>query len=234
MREAYRKRALKPEGFKEVADGGRGFESRRDYHNMSRNFESKSFEQTGDIFEWQYIGQIDTKNPEYQKALEDVRHSESRAGMEDGYIRFRKAIDLAKKFQPYDPVNPDKHFARDIRIAVQDLLGLKTEEEMDRVKFYTAVGSPLDKFHSVDAFIEYTDENGETVRATFDLTVNPNKKGYKTDIVVQAQDLPDPNLNNEEYIAAVEEYAKKILPKMIVKKLHEHRKIIFGQKNAEK
>ena len=194
---------------------------------MRKSFESKSFEQTGDLFEWQYIGQIDAKNPEYQKALEEVRKSEAQNGEKNGYVRFRKALDLAKKFQPYDPTNPDKHFARDIRIAVQDLLGLKTEEEMNRVKFYTAVGSPLDKLHSVDAFIEYTDENGEIVRATFDLTVNPNKQGYKTDIVVQANDLPDPNINEKEYLDAINEFAKRILPKMIVKKLQEQKKVIF-------
>lgn len=187
----------------------------------------KSSGETGHLFEWQYIGEIDTKNPAYQKALSAAIDSEKKAGMTDDYIRFRKALDLAKKFQPYDPANPDKHFARDIRIELQDLLGLTTEEEMDRVKFYTAVGSPLDKRHSVDAFIEYTDETGETVRATFDLTTNPQKQAYKTDIVIQMKDLPDPNTDKKGYNAAIKEFAKKILPKMLVKKLHEEKKIIF-------
>ncbi len=190
----------------------------------------KSSGETGHLFEWQYIGEIDTKNPAYQKALQEAVSSEERAGMTDGYIRFRKAMELVKKFQPYDPANPNKHFARDIRVELQDLLGLTTEEEMDRVKFYTAVGSPLDKRHSVDAFIEYTDKSGETFRATFDLTTNPQKQAYKTDIVVQLKDLPDPNTNKKEYNSAIKEFAGKILPKMVVKKLHEEKKVLFPQK----
>lgn len=196
---------------------------------MAFNPERSSGE-TGHLFEWQYIGEIDTKNPKYQTELEKVRREEEKAGMTDGYIRFRKAMELAKKFQPYDPTNPNKHFARDIRIELQDLLGLTTEEEMDRVKFYTAVGSPLDRRHSVDAFIEYTDEKGETFRATFDLTTNPQKQAYKTDIVVQMKDIPDPNSDKKEYNEAIKEFAKKILPKMVVKKLHEEKKVLFPQK----
>lgn len=193
-----------------------------------RRFESSRGEQTGDLFEWQYIGQIKTDDPAYQAALEKIKKEEVAGGMNPGYIRFKKALDLAKKFQPFDPSNPDKPFARDIRVALQDLLNLKTEEEMDRVKFYTAAGSPLDKLHSVDAFIEYSDEKGNVSRATFDLTTNPNKRGYKTDIVIQAEELPDPNLNEKEYLEAIDGFAKRILPKMIVKELQEKKKIILG------
>ena len=184
-----------------------------------KKFES-SFEQTGDIFEWQFIGQVDTKNPEYQKALWEAQNEEDKEGLKDGYIRF-------KKFQPYDPTNPDKPFARDIRIALQELLKLTSDEEMDKVKFYTASGTPLDKFHGVDAFIEYEENPQEDpYRATFDFTMNPQKQAYKGDIVVIGKDLPDPKLNPKEYLQKIEELAARILSKMAVREVQEKKKIL--------
>src|SRR3989344_1859536 len=178
-----------------------------------RRFESK-FGQTGGIFEWQYINKVDIQNPKYQKALHQAQEEESKEGQENGYLRFKKSVELVKEFQPFDPLNPDKPFARDIRISLIDLLIGKgwiedTEEDMDRGKFYTAVGTPLDKFHSADAFIEYQDKNGKTYRVTIDLTLNPHKKSYKDNVVVS--ELPDPNLEDERlmYLAKVEKYAQE-------------------------
>ena len=191
-----------------------------------KNFESK-FEQTGDIFEWQFIGQVDTKNPEYQKALQEAQKEEEKEGLKNDYIRFKKAVELAKKFQPYDPANPDKPFARDIRIALQELLKLTSDEEMDRVKFYTASGTPLDKFHGVDAFIEYEESpQKDPYRATFDFTINPQKQAYKSGIVVIGEDLPDPKLNPKEYLQKIEEFAAKVLSKMAVREVQEKKKIL--------
>ncbi len=184
--------------------------------------------ETGDLFEHDFIGQVDTKSPEYQKALRETQLKEAKAGKTGNYIRFRSALDLAKKFPAYDPTNPTKPFGRDIRVALQDLLKLETPEDMDRLRFYTASGTPLDKFHGVDAFVEYTDKDGTIYRATFDLTINPQKQGYKSDIIVQEKDLPDPNLHEKEYLEAIERYAKEVLPKMIAKKLQEEKKVIIG------
>lgn len=174
-------------------------------------------EESGNMFEWQYIGQVDTEKPEYQAALRKIQEE---AGGE--YVNFKKAVELTKQFQPYDPLNPDKPFARDVRIALQDYLGLITEKEMDKVKFYTASKTPLDKFHGIDAFIEYA-ENPKIKpwQVTFDLTMNPHKKAYKADIVINGQDLPDPNLNSDEYLKEIEEIAKKVMEKIALQKIRQ-------------
>ncbi|MBI4991855.1 MAG: hypothetical protein HZB99_01440 [Candidatus Harrisonbacteria bacterium] len=187
-----------------------------------KNFESR-FEQTGDLFEWEAIGQIDTNNPEYQKAQREYHKAIdelAKGGGKEKIIRekFEGGIALVKKFQPYDPTDPHKkYFARDIRIAVQDLLGLEKEEDFDRIKFYTAVGKPenthLDT-HGIDAFLEYEDpKSSKILRVTFDLTVNKNKKKheeqYRADIIVFNKDLGDPDDKN--YLENLNRYAKQIV-----------------------
>ena len=174
---------------------------------------------TGELFESECIGVIDTRNPEYQKALSEAINNEAGDGMKVGYIRFRTAMDLAKRFQPYDPTNPTKPFARDLRISVADLLIQKkwildNEGDQDRIRFYTASGTPLDKFHRADAFIEFEHRNGQKYHVTLDLTLNPNKQQYGYNVIVHQ--LPDPTIPEEEkdYLAAVEKYAEEIVQRL--------------------
>ena len=106
---------------------------------MRKGFESKSFEQTGDLFEWQYIGEVDTKSHEYQKELKNSRKNPLKG--KDRRLHFpRKSPELARKFQPFDPTHPNKPFARDVRISLLDLMIDKniiteSEEDQDRVNF---------------------------------------------------------------------------------------------------
>lgn len=179
---------------------------------------------TGNLFEDQAIGIVKTQSPEYQKELSRIRQEEAEQGMKNGYIRFRKAVELAKKFQPYDPTNPTKQFAKDLRIEVLDKMIERgwieeTEEDQDRVKFYTASGTPLDTLHSADAFVEFQDKAGKLHRVTFDLTTNPNKRAYKENIVVQ--ELPDPKLEEEteDYHVAIKNYAEQVIAKIEDQKL---------------
>ena len=190
-----------------------------------RRLESK-IELTGRLFEEELVGEADIKNPEYQKALKIAQEQEAKTLKKEGYLRFRKALELAKKFQPGDPTNPRRPFGRELRIALQDLLNLKTEEEMDRVKFYTAIGTPLDKIHGVDAFMEYEDLDKKIYRATFDFTTNPQKKVYKSDIMVLEKELPDSQLDSAGFLEKIEEYAKRTLSKMAVREVQE-KKIIL-------
>ncbi len=190
----------------------------------------KNSGQTGHLFEWQFIGEVDTANPEYQKELKKLQEEAVKRGATDGFISREQSIELAKKFQPYDPANPyEKPFARDIRVSLIDLMiikGLITESEADkdRIKFYTAGGTPLDKFHSIDAFLEFEDKDGKIYRVTFDLSLNPNKQKYKSDIIVA--ELPDPNLEEDtmRYNATIEQYAQKTLGVIEIKKSHEENK----------
>ena len=195
---------------------------------MKQRFESK-FGQTGNLFEWQHIGEIDTKTPEYQKELKKLQEAAAEEGAKNGFVPFEKALELARKFQPFDPTHPNKPFARDIRISLLDLMinkGLitETEENQDSVKFYTAIKTPLDTFHGIDGFIEFKDKDGKKYSATFDLTLNSKKQGYKSDIIVT--ELPDPNLKEDKmrYLATIEQYAQKALGVIEIKKSHEENK----------
>jgi hypothetical protein len=89
--------------------------------------------------------------------------------MEVGYLPFEKAVELAREFQHGDPTNPEKNFANDLRLAIIERLEkrdfLKLGDE-DNVKFYSALGMPLDVFHGIDAFIEFTDRLSVTHRLT--------------------------------------------------------------------
>lgn len=193
-----------------------------------KKFESK-FEQTGNIFEWQYIGEVDTNSREYQKELLRLQEEAAEKGSTRGHIPYEEAMELARKFQPFDPTHPNKPFARDVRISLLDLMINKklitnSEEDQDRVKFYTAVKTPLDTFHDVDAFVEFKDLDNKKYLVTFDLTLNPQKQKYKSDIIVTK--LPDPNLDEEKikYLATIEEYAQKALGCIEMRKSYEENK----------
>ncbi|MBU4348163.1 hypothetical protein KJ671_01485 [Patescibacteria group bacterium] len=191
-------------------------------------YESK-FEQTGNLFEWQFIGEVDTNSYEYQKELYKLQKESAEEGVENDHIPYEKAVKLAKKFQPFDPTHPNKPFARDIRISLLDLMINKkliteSEEDQDRIKFYTAVKTPLDIFHGIDAFIEFEDSNKKKHLVTFDLTINPQKIECKSDIIVT--ELPDPDLKEEtlKYNATIERYAQKALGCIEMRKSNEENK----------
>ncbi|MDO8430076.1 MAG: hypothetical protein Q7S73_01790 [bacterium] len=199
-----------------------------------RRFESKGGESTGHLVEWQHIGKVDSENSKYQKALKEAQIEEAKkTGKSGEYMRFRTAMELARQFSPYDPTNPDKPFARDIRIAFQDLLesaGALKEEDRDLVRFFTAVGTPLDKFHGVDGWLEYLDpKDRKRYFATFDFTKNPNKQVYKSDIMVMEQDLPDRTLETKNYLEKIEEYAKEALKKIVARQVQEQKIVLDRQ-----
>jgi len=176
---------------------------------MSRGIEWKSGNRPGDyysgrMFERDFIGGVNVDQPEYQAARRAVVDS-------SGYAPYERAARLAKQFPPYDPTNPTRPFAQDIRLELIDLLGLSSKQ-YDRVKFYTAVNTPLDHKHGVDAFIEVEDPKTKTVRrVTFDLSLNRRKEA-KADILVRdlpAPDDPDPGEANR-YLEEIASYAKEV------------------------
>ena len=129
---------------------------------------------TGKIAESEVLGET---TPE-QKERESEFNGE--------YITFEQAIDLVKddEYQPFkDPTNPhEKPFPHDVHATLIQELALDSYAQL---RFYTAVGSELDKKHGVDAFFELDLGNGKSVRATLDMTQNPNKRDYKADVVFQ-------------------------------------------------
>ena len=46
---------------------------------------------------------------------------------------------LSKKFQPSDPTNPVREFAKELRLALADKLGLESDEQLDKLKIFTTL-----------------------------------------------------------------------------------------------
>lgn len=88
-----------------------------------------------------------------------------------GYMAFKEAKRFARDNQPKVMCN---HACR-FRQAVASVMSV----ELEKVSIFTAVGTPLDKFHSIDGWFEF---DGLTV--TFDVTLSTHKVRYKADVVV--------------------------------------------------
>ena len=160
----------------------------------------------GHLHEYSLFGEIKKNNPKYleayKKAGPDVK----------GYLPFDKAFDLVKEFQPGDPTNPKAAFLRNLRIAVIDALGLTEDADVERVKAYTAVGSPLDHWHSADAVIEVesTEKGQRSFRITLDATLDEKKEGRPSGADILIGELPDELDDKKKYLDAIDELGKRI------------------------
>ena len=133
-----------------------------------------------------------------------------RAKESGGYLSYEDAVRLVKEGTEQDPENPSADFANDLRIELLD----KLESEFGTggaVRVFATNGTPLDIFHGVDAFIEYQlPDMPRPARVTVDVSINTSKGvDYKADFVIG--EAPDPDNEEEEYLAFVEGVAERIL-----------------------
>jgi len=160
---------------------------------------SFKLERGGREFERIAFGTVDVNHPKYKKALkelpdktviaEQVKLERGHYDREEiirrfGDILMEKIICSVPEAQPYesthivdreDPVKNIKQYelARDLRQLLGDLFidrGIIGEDERDRIRFYTTIGTPLDKDYGIDGFFEFIDKEGKKHRATIDLT----------------------------------------------------------------
>lgn len=127
---------------------------------------------------------------------------------ENFYVPFRRAMAWVEEHQPFDPTDPGPRFANDVHALVAEKLGI---EDLNEVKFFTAVGSPLDHFHGIDGFFRIKTRGKEFV-VTLDVTINPAKgKEYKADILIfiPPQGL-DPREDRAAYLEKIGEVAEEI------------------------
>lgn len=94
---------------------------------------------------------------------------------EDGYLPFKKALEQVKRSQSGEPHRPSSRIARTLHRQVALALGVG---EWNELSFYTAVGSPLDYYHGIDAFLEW-----QGCMVTIDVTMNPDKTSGKADLI---------------------------------------------------
>lgn len=136
---------------------------------------------------------------------------------ENGYITRERAIELIRQYTKEDPTNPSKPFAKELRLAVIDQLGLEDDEDLDRIRFYSAVGTPLDVFHGVDGWIEFCSETGFPIMVTLDVTKDPErvvekKEQGKVDLIIL--EMPDPSEDEKGFMNAVDISAREIARRM--------------------
>jgi len=131
---------------------------------------------------------------------------------EDVYVPFREAMKWVEQHQSGDPADPDPRFANDLHATVAEMLGI---EDLRNIKFFTAVGSPLDKFHGIDAFFKIK-EGGEELTITLDVTINPAKGDrYKADVIISIPpDGLDPREDRKLYLEKINEVAAEIVDRV--------------------
>lgn len=128
-----------------------------------------------------------------------------------GFLPYQKSQELIREYYPEDSTHPSKEFARDLRLALCDALELEGDDG-DAIKFYSAVGTPLDHFHGVDGWVEIDLDNGKGgflhAEVTLDATKRPEKleEGHKADVIIGNVAAPD----DEKYLEEVDKYASEI------------------------
>ena len=172
-------------------------------------------ERSGKIHEAFLLGEVRHGDLEYSRVLHEL-------GLDTkGYLPYRKALEFAKRFQPLDPethkpqdpTDPWKAFPKELRLAIAEKLGLEDEKDMDRLHYYTTVGSPLDVFHGVDCVIEL---EGRTPKegnrdVTFDVTLQSepgSKEDVKANVIVRELHEED----SPEFLKDVDEVAAQAVP----------------------
>jgi hypothetical protein len=173
-----------------------------------RTPEKSTRDYSGRELELDLFGSVNTGDPKYKAELAKIITDRN-----SGYAPRSQSIELVKKFQPGQPTNPKKDFFRELLIAVQDELGVDLNKEPDSVKAYTAVNTPLDRFHGIDAFVTYTDKGREHM-VTLDASLRPEKieEGWKADMIIS--EMPTPEDDEEGYLAAIASCAGQIAEKI--------------------
>ncbi len=136
--------------------------------------------------------------------------SEKKESGHESYLSYHSAMREVRNLQgESDPTDPDPSFANDLHATIAEEF---SPEAYEHVRFYTAIGSILDKKHGVDGFIE-CDIDGQTIIVTLDVTANPQKaEGYKADVIILVpSDGIDKQVDAEEYQDVLTTAAKDII-----------------------
>lgn len=119
------------------------------------------------------------------------------------YLVYREAFKDARGRQPGDPTDPKADFAYEVLIRIEEILSLE-----GRVRYYTAVGTILDRKHGVDAWFEI--DGGRM--ATIDLTTGRSKGKETTDIDFPVPgDGLDRTVNEQEFLGHAEALAERVV-----------------------
>lgn len=114
------------------------------------------------------------------KLLEQEILLQTKAKWDGEYVSFQRSMEMVKESQSWDPTDPSSVAGNDLHALIVEEL----EEDYSSVKLFSALESPLDFFHGVDAFVEW-----RNAVVTIDITANPCKDSYKADIILYIDDI---------------------------------------------
>lgn len=178
---------------------------------------------TGDLLQRELLGVPDPKKLAAKpERFRDVREWSRR-------ISDAEAMRLAREMQPEDadPSEPKPQFARDLHYTIADHLKLTDQEGgIGKLRFFTAIGSPLD-FKGVDAFFDLTTKFG-VLTVTIDVTANPHKDESGADLVFYIdEEALDVKYNRAAYDSLLEQTTEDIIRafRLKLKALSERKKV---------
>jgi hypothetical protein len=173
--------------------------------------------ETGGTLEWGVFGGIG-KGKVMAAIKEMGLNQEEIAKLRDkGYLPYDKSVELTKRIQNIteknNPANPEKLIVRDIKDFLEEFLGKKSEN----VRFYSALKTPLDIMHGVDAFFEIDVEKEEgreeqgPIVVTLDITMRGKEgdKDQKANVLIR---MPDgaPLSSDDDYESKIRQIAKAV------------------------
>lgn len=126
------------------------------------------------------------------ETLGEPLHPDAETG-ELEYLPYRTAMSVVREMQPFDPTDPTPSFANDLHATVAEKLGLT---DYSTLRFYTALGTSLDRHHGVDGFFEWDAPEGGTAVVTLDITLR-DKGAYKADVLLWVADEAALDRQNE-------------------------------------
>ncbi len=125
------------------------------------------------------------------------------------------SLKIAKESQPINRAE----LADDLYNIVGEELGLEDrddEEDLVDLKYYTAVNSKLDMSFGVDCFFSYNHVDKKTgkkqeIIVSIDVTTNPDKKDYKSDLLLRFREDSAEKRSNWSQLVA--DYGKIVADK---------------------
>lgn len=124
---------------------------------------------------------------------------------------------LREKIVEYYPLNrelPQKKWSKDLYNLVADKLDLDLENPRG-LAFYNCLGTNLDRRGTDCFFVFKNPQNGREAYFEIDITANDKKDAWKSDLVVNINNFPDPHKDENAYISDLGKIAEIIAEKLL-------------------
>jgi len=119
-------------------------------------------------------------------------------------------FDFAREHQPVEQEKNEQNISKEVELIIKSKLKDKNLNIAD-VRFYTAVGTPLDYQCGIDGWVEITDAHNKKEIVTFDLKTGAYANGsIQADILLKL-DLKEDGFTAKETINELFDFTNKVL-----------------------